>query len=577
MVDNCSAGTGECTLRAAILAANTHPNIDEAPDVIGFAVAGPEPHVIAPTSALPVLSDPVTIDAGLPAAWAPRRVELSGAQCNPDGNPCEGLVVGESGTTIRGLAVHEFFAGIRNISGRGDGLVVEGNFIGTNAAGTTVVQRSFAPTSSGVLLVDVDGVRVGGDPAQGKGNVIAGHTFAELDGIATPRVEVLGNHIGLLADGVTARSGLAGIRLHQASDSQVGTSAAPNVISGGASGLGVSLLNAAGTRVQGNLIGVDSTGRVRVGNGGIDVQSEGILIGGAGAGNVVSGGFGIHVSSNPETRAEGSTLLSHNLVGTDITGTIAIPNADGVTMGDTGSVVEDNLIAGNSGNGLVIGAFAGPGHHVFRNTIGVATDGTALGNGGFGVLVSDDFEGGAHLVGGAPETANTVAFNGRGGIAVAQRPEIPGLPLPHGVTIRYNSVHDNGTQGAPALGIDLPSGASLGAPDGIDDLDADAGANDLQNAPEILTAITTDTATVVSGRLRSAPGERYDIDLYENRACDETGYGEAEKFVATQAVTTSGSSSSMPGVATFTFTVTPPVDCRSHPCRHRDERQRQHL
>lgn len=558
-VDNCSAGTGECTLRAAILAANAHSNVDGGTDVISFAIAGAEPHVIAPTSVLPVLTDQVTIDAGLPAPWAPRRVELSGAECNPTGNPCDGLVVGGSGTIIRGLAVHEFFAGIRNISGRGDGLVVEGDFIGTNAAGTAVVQRPFAPTSSGVLLDHVEGVRVGGDLAQGEGNVIAGHPFAEVDGIATPGVEVLGNHIGVLADGLTPRSGGAGIRLQQASGSQVGTSAAPNVISGGSSGVGLLLLDTAGTKVQGNLIGVDWTGSVRAGNGGIDVQSEGILIGGAGSGNVVSGGFGIHVSSNPATGAEGSTVVSHNLVGTDVTGTVAIPNADGVTMVDTGSLVEDNVIAGNSGNGLVIGTNAGPGHRVLRNWIGVGTDGTALGNGGFGVLVSDDFEGGAHVVGGAAGDGNTVAFNGRGGIAIAHRPEIPGLPLPRGVTIRYNSVHDNGTQGSPALGIDLPSEAALGAPDGIDDLDADAGANDLQNAPEILAATTTDTATVVSGRLRSTPGERFDIDLYENGACDETGYGEAEKFVATQAVTTSGSGSSTPGVASFSFTVTPPV------------------
>ncbi|MFW5469521.1 hypothetical protein ACOCJ4_05685 [Knoellia sp. CPCC 206435] len=558
-VENCAAGTGECTLRAAILAANAHANLDGKPDIVVFAIEGAAPHVIAPTSALPVLGDPVTIDAGLPAAWAPRRVEVSGAQCNSTGNPCEGLVVGGSDTTIRGLALHEFFAGIRNVAGRGDGLVVEGNFIGTNAEGSAVVQRSFAPTNHGVFLTNVAGVRVGGDPAQGQGNVIAGHSSGEVEGVATPRVEVLGNYLGVLADGATTRSAPEGIRLQQASDSQLGTSAAPNVISGGASGLGIVLFNAAGTRVQGNKIGVNASGRVRTGNGGIDVQSEGVLIGGTGAGNVVSGGFGIHVGMNPATGAEGSSVVSHNYVGTDSTGTVAIPNVNGISMGDTGSVVEDNLIAGNSGNGLVIDTFAGPGHRISGNRIGVAADGTALGNGGFGVLVSDDFEGGAHVVGGTPEHGNTVAFNGQGGIAVGHRAEIPGLPLPQGVTIRYNSVHDNGTQDAPALGIDLPSRASLGAPDGIDDLDADTGSNDLQNAPEILSATTTSTSTLVTGRLRSAPGEQFDIDLYENRTCDETGYGEAEKFVATQAVATSGSSSSTPGMATFTFTVTPPV------------------
>ena len=54
----CDDGGGNCTLRAAIEEANAWAGAD----VINFTVAGGGPHTIAPGSALPTITDQVTID-----------------------------------------------------------------------------------------------------------------------------------------------------------------------------------------------------------------------------------------------------------------------------------------------------------------------------------------------------------------------------------------------------------------------------------------------------------------------------------------------------------------------------------
>ena len=56
-------GTGgcdisECTLREAITAANLNSGLN----TIAFAISGPGPHTIKPTSALPAITNPVIID-----------------------------------------------------------------------------------------------------------------------------------------------------------------------------------------------------------------------------------------------------------------------------------------------------------------------------------------------------------------------------------------------------------------------------------------------------------------------------------------------------------------------------------
>ena len=98
------------------------------------------------------------------------------------------------------------------------------------------------------------------------------------------------------------------------------TPAARNLISGNI-GDGVRLAGMRQLFVQGNFIGTDVTGSVAIGNTQRGVASNGgSLIGGntAAARNVISGNNrGIEV---------GGDVVQGNFIGTDLTGTIAMPN-----------------------------------------------------------------------------------------------------------------------------------------------------------------------------------------------------------------------------------------------------------
>src|SRR2546425_3070065 len=107
-------GTGgcdisECTLREAITAANLSPGLD----TIAFAISGPGPHTIKPTSALPAITNPVIIDGYTQAGTSANtladsdnavlKIELDGS------NQTSGLSlleVDSGSSTVRGLVIN---------------------------------------------------------------------------------------------------------------------------------------------------------------------------------------------------------------------------------------------------------------------------------------------------------------------------------------------------------------------------------------------------------------------------------------------------------------------------------------
>ena len=233
---------------------------------------------------------------------------------------------------------------------------------------------------------------------------------------------------------------------------------AGNLISGNTA-TPLSLFDAAGSVVQGNIIGPDITGTKVIGNGGdgidvssdaFDPQSGGVLIGGplAGEGNLISGNrIGINLTTDNNT-------VQGNLIGTDITGLKALSNGDdGIHV-----VSNNNLIGGpDPGDGNVISAnrnmgvrldlnyFATTGNVVQGNLIGVGKDGvTPLGNSADGVGVTGQYSPNApygDLIGGLdPGDGNIIAYN-RSGVDVYNGVQI---------AILSNSIFNN-----VALGIDL--------------------------------------------------------------------------------------------------------------------------
>jgi len=156
------------------------------------------------------------------------------------------------------------------------------------------------------------------------------------------------------------------------------------VVSGNV-GVGINIDNSTGTLVQGNLVGTNATGTAAIGNfpGGIVVNaSSGNTIGGtsAGARNVSSGNSdGIRIDNGSN-----NNVVQGNFAGTDVTGTIAIPNSNFGVIVSAGSnnviggtvAGARNVCSGNTISGINLFTSAAANNTVQGNFIGVDSTGT---------------------------------------------------------------------------------------------------------------------------------------------------------------------------------------------------------
>ena len=457
----------------------------------------------------------------------------------------------------------------------GNGDRVEGNFIGVTPAGLRV------PNGTGVFVENSGGNTIGG-ASEAARNVISGNDDVGVQVKAwrpqdNPDNRVVGNWIGVgpvpQPGGGTAAGAVGnfvGVVVEFSRGVVVGgtTPAERNVISGNGSD-GVRIRSdSTGVRLSGNYIGLDPSGSAALGNGGdgISVDRPGaITIGGANAaeGNVISangsngievtnGGVvvrfnrigtdaagaaalgnrasGLHVAGPPTNPIAGNNSVRDNLIsgnvadgvrftglasghltgnriGTDAAGEAALPNGTGVRLeGPATADVRENLISGNSGFGVLLDG--SDGNTITRNSIGivaVAPAAVPLPNGSGGIL----------LRGGADNndvSTNAVAHNGG-----------PGVHVSDGVRnwVGLNVIHSNA-----GLGIDL---GALGVTPN-DPLDADTGANRLQNFPVITGVVVTERETIVSGVLTGEPRTGgYRVDVYSNAEADASGHGEGRR------------------------------------------------
>jgi titin len=193
------------------------------------------------------------------------------------------------------------------------------------------------------------------------------------------------------------------------------------------SGNGIWLKNGGGNLLQNNYIGTDSTGTQALGNGTgvfVDAGASGSTIGGlaqvtAGGGLVRTVGNLISGNTGSGIELAATAVVEGNYIGTDIHGTAALGNHDGVfvlanangeTVGGTGAGA-GNVISGNSDGVRLLGT---SGDQVQGNLIGTDYTGTAaLGNSN-GVLMGDG--GNNNLIGGLDTNAVGAALAGGGNV-----------------------------------------------------------------------------------------------------------------------------------------------------------------
>jgi CSLREA domain-containing protein len=246
------------------------------------------------------------------------------------------------------------------------GTLIQGNRIGTNAAGTAALENAL----DGITVDFADNATIGGTSPAAR-NLISGNA----------------------RDGVRLNHNLISTHI-----------------------------------VQGNFIGTDVSGLAAIANGGhgLDIIGAGThAIGGtvAGAGNLISGnGLDGILFTNFTSIKSSNTTVQGNLIGTNVTGLSALPNlvhglelaaADGTQIGGTTSAAR-NIISGNGGDGVRFGSTNFT--RLEGNYIGVDASSTGpLGNGVHGVLTGSGF---GDIIGGtAAGAGNIIAFNAGDGIA----------------------------------------------------------------------------------------------------------------------------------------------------------------
>ena len=177
----------------------------------------------------------------------------------------------------------------------------------------------------------------------------------------------------------------------------------------------------ANVSIERNHIGTDPAGTAARANGGAGVVVESVrtLVGGRVplSGDIISGNrlAGIWASS-PFDAGPDASSASHNYVGTNRAGDAAVPNGTSGVLVDSGTfVVERNLISGNLVSGVhVTGGSAQP--NLVQNLIGTdATGSSAVPN---ATAASAALLGGVTVSGGANPTlfGNTISGNAAAGV-----------------------------------------------------------------------------------------------------------------------------------------------------------------
>jgi CSLREA domain-containing protein len=535
-----------CTLRDAIIAANTNAG----PDTIDFsrivAPTAASPVTIVLGSGLPLITDTIIMDASitetrvLPGSPVKRPgIELSlefaapvfgpALEFHPDGLNLSGP--GASDSVIRGFIINgldgsthfdclladsnpdplstaadpfprQGYCGVPISIFGANGVVVAGNYLNLDTDGVT-------PTGSGVAAVEiVDGSDnvIGGDSADDRNVLTAALSLAPLPlatmvrpwlfGWSDPAFgapkkannnKIIGNFIGLTAEGVSLDPLNRGVWLSS-------------------------------WNIEDNILGVGQLGW------GVQCDDQELdpceMVGNLVEGNTITatGGFSSVALFGPLE----DTLVNDNTI---------FNTAPGFPFPLPYGRIEVFELAGfpgisNPEPGIPVNMV------ISNNRLGIDSDGRPFGRVSYGIGVGD----GRNIV----IAGNTVTGAANDAIVVnfGNPPDLS----PQNVTITENSIFDNAWINE-LFGVDIFLGIALNAGDGVtlnDFQDLDTGANNLQNFPVLTYAQDYQGQIRVHGHLNSEPNESYRIEFFANDVVNASGHGEGKRFLGSVDVTTNG-------------------------------------
>lgn len=389
--------------------------------------------------------------------------------------------------------------------GNADG-VIAGNYIGTDRTGNAHLPNTNIGINFNVPTIN--NFTIGGTQAADR-NVISGNGNAGIFLGGASSISILGNYIGVGADGTTpVGNGGDGILARGSSDISIGhgTSGGRNVISGNSNG--INLEDVIDIDILGNYVGLGNDGATDIGNTAEGIRmnaATNVNIGNATAvgRNTISGNAGAGITNLGTST---NVFVKGNYIGLNSLGTAIVQNDySGLALhGASETIVgglragEGNLISNTGSTSLI--SYGTATTEIIGNTFGLAADGNDLTTRRVNLIENAS----------ATVTGNT--FRNSNSTAISVTSTGP-------VAILGNSISN-----ANALGIDLgASGATVN-----DSGDADTGPNDLLNFP-LINSFTVDGSTSVTYDINldlPSVANGYRIEFFKNTNLETYGEGE---------------------------------------------------
>jgi len=383
-------------------------------------VGGSSPNdqnIISGNGANGILIDTTTANAN--------RIQNNRIGTNMTGN--SGLSNTLSGVSIQGGTGNQVLsntvsgngtAGVTIIGALTMNNIVDGNRIGTDGTGTVSI-----PNSVGVEIYASSNNKIG-NPIVTSGNVISGNTAAgvRIENTGATLNQVQGNLIGTTADGQNALPNGSGVEiLGSANNNLIGgpLQSDQNIISGNSlDGVRIATIGSTSNVIQYNRIGTDISGTVPLGN-----SANGVFIT-SGSSNLLESNL---ISNNALSGVgiyspfASNNMLSGNLIGTDASGSTALPNQVGISIdGSANNIVggtlsgEGNLVSGNTGEGIYIANTTATGNVIQGNRVGTNMQGILSLANSIGIQIVNAVN---TLIGGSPTgSGNVISGNSNSGI-----------------------------------------------------------------------------------------------------------------------------------------------------------------
>lgn len=521
-----TGNSGSGSLREAMTLANASTG----PHTIRFNIPQSDPGfdaqkgiwTIAPTYPLPyIMKAGVTID-GTTQTTNQGNTNANGPEIMLFGNSTVDFgfsVMNVPDAVIKGFIISGFIYGIQVTGNAAANNTITGNYIGVNYNASDTI-----PNYIGVEILGGAHHNIIGSAAPADRNIISGNSHIGLRLLQSSYNIVKNNYVGTDRTGTFALHNYDGISLEGYTQYNILgglTAAERNLVSGNvAYGIPLIGLDTRYNEIKGNYIGTNADGSAAIPNTyGIlfDDGSRFNKVGGyeQGAANLISGnsGYGVFIYNLGTMYNE----VIGNLIGTDKTGTAAVPNSNGIVCDGAAKYhfIDSNVISGNVQQGIAIHVAGTDGHKITRNKIGVDVTGvTALPNTEDGIRIAEGCR--SNVIGVAPDSGNIIAWNGGNGINIMTGADM------------YNKISGNSTYKNTGLGIEL----YFPGPNPNDAGDMDTGPNMGMNYPVIqnVTYNSLTGVTTVSGNLDTYLPQNAVVDLFLSDDYSN-GYGQGQVYL----------------------------------------------